>query len=493
MIRPAEPPSSDGADGVTAGLRFVARSPIIRASLTGVAVINFFNMMFSALFMLYAVRELHVRPGVLGVVIGAGAVGGMIASLTAKRLGNRLGIGLVYVVGCFVFTLPLALVPLAASVHGVAVLLMLFAAEFTSGFGVMALDISIAAIFAMVIPDTMRSRVAGAFQAINYGTRPAGALIGGALGASAGLRPALWVAVAGGVAGALLLLPSPLPGFRLPFEGKPRLRVPDPATGAQVPRTARFRRGGARRIAAVTAGLAVLFGFVGALADHVGLPVHVGLPSHIASPGTVIEAAGLAAAILVAVAAMLVAVRTALSKPSNVEAMADRTERATRLGNSNERASDSGGDLSPDMDGQPYDNGPPPPRFLVGILPERVPSETHISLLVQITLAIAQRRSTTLDAFPWGEPGAMVKITVSAPALTQLGDSEQHLCMPHDADSRPVRFGFIAGAEGHHLVNVQALLGGTCLGELTLQISVEPEAPLEEGRTRTAPMAALAT
>ena len=44
------------------------------------------------------------RPGVLGVVIGAGAVGGMLASLTAKRLGNRLGIGLVYVVGCFVFT-----------------------------------------------------------------------------------------------------------------------------------------------------------------------------------------------------------------------------------------------------------------------------------------------------------------------------------------------------------------------------------------------------
>ena len=75
--------------------------------------------------------------------------------------------------------------PLAASVHGVAVLLMLFAAEFTSGFGVMVLDISIAAIFAMVIPDTMRSRVSGAFQAINYGTRPAGALLGGALGASA--------------------------------------------------------------------------------------------------------------------------------------------------------------------------------------------------------------------------------------------------------------------------------------------------------------------
>jgi MFS family permease len=80
----------------------------------------------------------------------------------------------------------------------------------------MVLDISIAAIFGVVIPDTMRSRVAGAFQSINYGTRPAGALLGGWLGSMLGLRPALWIAVAGGVLGSLLLVPSPLPRFRMP-------------------------------------------------------------------------------------------------------------------------------------------------------------------------------------------------------------------------------------------------------------------------------------
>ena len=93
---------------------------------------------------------------------------------------------------------------------------MLFAAEFLSGFGVMVLDISIGSIFAVVIPDTMRSRVNGAFQAVNYGTRPVGALLGGVLGTVLGLRPTLWIAVAGGVAGALVLLPSPLPRFRMP-------------------------------------------------------------------------------------------------------------------------------------------------------------------------------------------------------------------------------------------------------------------------------------
>jgi hypothetical protein len=215
-IRPAEPPTSDGSQGVTAGLRFISATPIVRASLTGVAVVNFFYCMFSALFMLYAVRVLGVRPGVLGLVIGAGALGGMLGSVFCKRLTARLGAGLVYVAGCLVFTGPLALVPLASGARGAAVLVMLFGAEFASGFGVMVLDISIAAIFAVVIPATMRSRVSGAFQAINYGTRPPGALIGGLAGSVLGLGTALWIAVAGAVFGALLLFPSPLPRFRMP-------------------------------------------------------------------------------------------------------------------------------------------------------------------------------------------------------------------------------------------------------------------------------------
>jgi MFS family permease len=189
---------------------------IIRPSLAAVAVINLFDLMFLALFTLYAVRVLDVRPGMLGVVLGAGAVGGVLGSLLTKRLAARIGVGKAYLAGCHGFTVPLALVPLAPPDGGPEVLAMLFAAEFASGFGVMVLDISIGSIFAAVIPDTVRSRVMGAFQAVNYGTRPAGALLGGLLGSTLGLRPALCAAAAGAVFGALLLLPSQVPGFRMP-------------------------------------------------------------------------------------------------------------------------------------------------------------------------------------------------------------------------------------------------------------------------------------
>jgi MFS family permease len=231
-INPVEPPVDDGKGGVTVGLRWVIRSPVVRASLIGVAVINFFNLMFFALLVLYAVRVLHVNAGLLGVIIGIGAVGGVLGAAVTKSLASRVGVGLTYVAGCFLFTAPLALVALAPAPRGhgttFAVIAMMTAAEFASDFGVMVLDISIGSIFAAVIPDILRSRVNGAFQAINYGTRPVGALLGGVLGAVFGLHTALWVAVLGGVVGAALLIPSPLPRFRLPAGGT---AVSDPAEG----------------------------------------------------------------------------------------------------------------------------------------------------------------------------------------------------------------------------------------------------------------------
>jgi MFS family permease len=214
-IRPDEPPTDDGRGSVTAGARFIAGSALVRASLIAVATINFFNLMFAALYLLYAVRVLHIKAGVVGVLIGAAAVGALLGSAVTKRIAARIGVGWAYTAGCLLFTAPLVLWPLAHGRHWL-VLGMLFAAEFVSGFGVMVLDISIGAIFAAVIPDTLRSRVTGAFQAVNYGTRPLGALLGGLLGSAIGLRPALWVAALGGVTGFALLLPTPLPRYRLP-------------------------------------------------------------------------------------------------------------------------------------------------------------------------------------------------------------------------------------------------------------------------------------
>ncbi len=208
-IRPVEPPAAEpGKGSLTAGARFIRRSAIVRA--------------------LYATRYLHVAPGLLGLVLGVGAIGGVLGAMLTKRLAAWLGVGRVYTISCLVFTAPLALVPLAAGPRPV-ILAMLMTAEFIAGFGVMTLDISIGSIFSAVIPNDLRSRVSGAFQAVNYGTRPLGALTGGLLGTLIGPRATLWVAAAGGTLGFLLLLPTSLPSFRMPETSRPQHQ---PATAA---------------------------------------------------------------------------------------------------------------------------------------------------------------------------------------------------------------------------------------------------------------------
>jgi MFS family permease len=215
-IRPDEPPAAKAGEGsLTAGVTFIRHSPIVRASLLAASVVNFFNFVFFALFVLYATRYLHVRPGVLGLVLGIGAVGGLLGAATTKRLTTRFGVGRVYALSFLVFAAPMALVPAAGGPHAL-VLAILMAAEFIGGFGVMVLDISISAIFSAVIPDEVRSRVTGAFQAVNYGTRPLGALLGGFLGTLVGPRTTLWVAAIGGITSFLVLLPTPIPRFRMP-------------------------------------------------------------------------------------------------------------------------------------------------------------------------------------------------------------------------------------------------------------------------------------
>ena len=202
-----------GKGHVAAGIRWVFGNPIVRAALGATATINFFNFVFFALFILYATKSLDVAPGTLGLVLGAGAAGGVLGSLVTGRISRRIGIGPAFALGCVLFPAPLLLVPLAGGPKPV-VLACLFLAEFGAGFGVMLLDITAAAISAAIIPDRLRSRVSGGYMVVNYGVRPLGALVGGVLGSWIGLRPTLWIATAGALAGFLWLLPSPVLGLR---------------------------------------------------------------------------------------------------------------------------------------------------------------------------------------------------------------------------------------------------------------------------------------
>ena len=209
-----EPPGSPHERGaLLSGVRWIRGNAIIRAELLGVATLNLFNFMFFALFLLYATRELGVRPATLGIVLGAASVGTLLGSFVTARISRRFGVGPAFIAGCFLFPAPLILVPAAGGPHWL-VLVILFIAEFTSGLGLMLLDIMAGSISAGTVPVALRSRVSGAFMVVNYGVRPLGTSLGGLLGATIGVRQTLWIATVGALLGVAWYIPSPIPYLR---------------------------------------------------------------------------------------------------------------------------------------------------------------------------------------------------------------------------------------------------------------------------------------
>jgi predicted MFS family arabinose efflux permease len=217
-IKTQEPPlDEDGRESILqslrTGFRFVLGDEQIRPQLLCVATINLFNFVFHAIFVLYATKELGVNPGLLGLVLGAGAVGGLFGALVAVRLERVIGIGPSYTLGCVLFPLPLVLVPLASGSQ-TQIVIMLGIAEFFCSVGVMILDVNGGSMMLLRTPDRLRSRMAGTFRFVNYGVRPLGALLGGALGTVIGLQTTLWIGVLGALAGVLWLVFSPIPRLR---------------------------------------------------------------------------------------------------------------------------------------------------------------------------------------------------------------------------------------------------------------------------------------
>jgi MFS family permease len=209
-----EPPATPAAAGdLAAGIRFIRRTPLLQAALLGTTTFNLFNTAFWALLVLFANSELGLGSGAIGIALGVGALGSVLGSAIAKRLGARFGLGNTLIFSFVLAPLPLLLIPLASGPPAVSMGL-LTAAEFLSGIGVMVLDVALGSVQAAVIPDQLRSRVWGAILLVNWGIRPIGALGGGLLAGAIGLRPTMWIAAAGGIGGVFWVLSSGMSSVR---------------------------------------------------------------------------------------------------------------------------------------------------------------------------------------------------------------------------------------------------------------------------------------
>jgi predicted MFS family arabinose efflux permease len=78
----------------------------------------------------------------------------------------------------------------------------------------MVLDVNGNSMNLMRTPHRLRSRMVGSSRFVNYGMRPIGALVGGALGTAVGLETTIWIGVLGALLGVGWLAFSPIPRLR---------------------------------------------------------------------------------------------------------------------------------------------------------------------------------------------------------------------------------------------------------------------------------------
>jgi len=191
------------------GVSILVRHPLLRGSTGCAATVNFFTFMIQAVYVLYASRTLGLSAGVIGVTLGLGAVGALLGAVVAPKIGRRVGLGPAIVAGCLLFSVPLALLP-AATGSTLAKAALLCFIEFVSGFGVMLFDTNSNSLTALAVPQRLRARLSGASRVFNYGTRPFGALIGGALAGAIGIRSTILIAAIGAALSVVWLIASPI-------------------------------------------------------------------------------------------------------------------------------------------------------------------------------------------------------------------------------------------------------------------------------------------
>lgn len=192
---------------IAEGLKFVLGHPILRKIVACTGTSNLFGAMAIAVEIVFLVRVLDVRPAFTGVLLAIGAFGGAIGGVLSGRLARWIGSARIIWFSILVFGLPQILAALAEPGWLVALFPLGFAAYLFSGVVYNVAQISYRQ---AVCPLRLMGRMNAAVRWIVWGTMPVGAVIGGALGATIGVRPTLWIALTGSWAAGFWVFFSPL-------------------------------------------------------------------------------------------------------------------------------------------------------------------------------------------------------------------------------------------------------------------------------------------
>jgi predicted MFS family arabinose efflux permease len=180
-VTPAGPRASLGQE-IREGLRWLWGQRLLRA-MTGIGmVLAFADVAAFSLLVLYNQEILRLGPAGFGLLLAAGAVGGILGGLAAPALARRLA-----ATGALLLAVGLTGAGhLILGLTGHPLLAGAMLALSSSAFGVW--NVVSVSLRQRLAPDRLLGRVSSAYRSLGVGAVPLGALLGGAAAAATSLR-----------------------------------------------------------------------------------------------------------------------------------------------------------------------------------------------------------------------------------------------------------------------------------------------------------------
>jgi MFS family permease len=174
------------------GLAYVWRHAIIRAFAVSEASYILFWSATQSVLLVFLSRNLHLSPGVIGLIFTIGTVGGIVAAFVARRIGNRVGPGPAIVVGSALRSIGMALLPVAI-VCGPLAIPALMAARLVNAFGWTLWDVHRETVQQQLTPDRYRGRANSSVLFLSGAALTVGSAMGAGLVALTGIPATLTI------------------------------------------------------------------------------------------------------------------------------------------------------------------------------------------------------------------------------------------------------------------------------------------------------------
>ncbi|MEO5920541.1 MAG: MFS transporter [Pseudolysinimonas sp.] len=183
------------------GLRWFGRSPMLILMSSMAASINLMTSATTAVLVLFSQDRLGLPEAGYGILLAAGAIGGIPAGLLGPAIIRRLGEGVV-LIGATILAGASYLVAAQTTspiVFGVAAVF--------EGLAFTLSNIVVITVRQSIVPNALLGRVTSVYRLIAVGAMPIGGLMGGLLATAFGLTAPFWVAGVGLVVLGLVISP----------------------------------------------------------------------------------------------------------------------------------------------------------------------------------------------------------------------------------------------------------------------------------------------